>query len=64
MKTTLLLCMLTGCTAPQPDPPAVQALRDTMRDCGTGRVTWQASRTNEPGVAWYTMRCEVPREQP
>lgn len=64
MKTLILACLLTGCAAQPPDPPAVQALRETMRDCGAGRVTWQASRTNEPGVAWYSMRCEVPRGQP
>lgn len=42
-----------------PESPAVQALRDAVSDCGKGRVLWQSSRTNEPGVVWYTMRCEV-----
>jgi hypothetical protein len=58
-----LAACVAGCTETQtptpPEIPAVRAMKDSISDCGNGKVMWQASRTNEPGVVWFTMRCEV-----
>lgn len=40
-------------------PDAAQALQQSLRSCGKSPATWQASTTNEPGVVWFSMRCEV-----
>jgi hypothetical protein len=39
--------------------PAEQALREAMQHCGKAEVVWQASLTNEPGVVWFSAKCEV-----
>ncbi len=39
--------------------PAEQAMREAIQHCGKAAVVWQASSTNEPGVIWFSAKCEV-----
>lgn len=43
----------------RPKQDAHGALAATMESCPPEAIKYQTSSTNDGGVAWFTMRCEV-----
>lgn len=60
----ILSCLLlSGCYGGVDGNPdrlsAKKAVEEVTRTCAPNTTRYQASATNEAGVAWITVRCEV-----